>query len=394
MNRQQSYILHAIRTPIGCFLGSLSHYSVVQLGSSVIHALCHLEKIDPDIIEEVYMGNVLCAGIGQAPARQAAIKGGLSPQTPAMTINKVCASGLAAVAIASDRLCLGSIGIAISGGMESMSNVPHYLMNARKGKKLGNGELIDGIIYDGLWDPYNNFHMGNAAEKCASTYEISREMQDNYATQSYKRAIKARDLGWFKQEITPLRAKKKEHLLIEHDEELDRVRFDYMSKLKPVFKANGSVTAANASSINDGASALLLVNDQWLRSYKKSPLASIIGYAHAAQEPINFTTTPALAIKKVLEQHRMTIDEIDIFEINEAFSVVCLANNKILNLDTNKVNIVGGAVSLGHPIGCSGARILTTLAHTLVREGKRYGCAAICNGGGGATAIIIENTRL
>jgi acetyl-CoA C-acetyltransferase len=340
------------------------------------------------------MGNVLSANLGQAPATQAAKFAGL-PDIPATTINKVCASGIKAIIIAAQSIALGENDIVIAGGMESMSNVPYYLDKARNGYRLGNGQIIDGLVKDGLWDVYNDYHMGSAAELCATECNISREDQDAFAIESYKRSQAAQANSKFKNEIITLEIKDKkgEITLIEHDEEINAVKFDKIPGLKPVFKKDGTVTAANASTLNDGAAALVLMSKTKIQELGLKPLAKIISYADAQQAPEWFTTTPAKAIPKALERAKIKSSDVDFYEINEAFSVVSLANNRILELDPAKVNINGGAVSMGHPLGASGARIVVTLLNVLQQNGGKIGVAGICNGGGGASAIIIENMQ-
>lgn len=385
-------IVEAKRTPIGAFGGNLSSFTAPELGASAILEVVRSAGISQDKVQEVVMGNVLSAGIGQAPARQAALKAGLSKLTPATSVNKVCASGMKAIMIAFDQIRLGDADIIVAGGMESMSNVPYYLPNQRFGSKYGHVQTEDGILKDGLWDVYNNFAMGNAAEICAKECNISRDQQDEYAILSYKRAMKAHENGYFKDELIKMNVKDRKGNVTEilKDEELERVNFDKIPSLRPVFDKEGTVTAANASSINDGAAAVLLMSEEKAQELGMKPLARIISHASAAKAPEWFTTAPADAIPIALKKAGVTKNEIDLFEINEAFSVVALANNQILELDPEKVNIRGGAVSIGHPIGCSGARIVVTLVHALKQTGGRLGCAGICNGGGGASALVIE----
>jgi acetyl-CoA C-acetyltransferase len=389
---RNTVIVAAKRTPIGSFGGSLSSFTAPELAASVILELVKKTGIKPDDIEEVAIGNVLTAGIGQAPARQAAIKAGLNERTPATTVNKVCASGTKAIMIAADQIALGQNEIMFAGGMESMSNVPYYLTKQRFGSKLGHVQSLDGIITDGLWDVYNDFHMGNAGEICAKECNISREDQDEFAITSYKRAIAAHKNGWFGDEIITMKVKDRKGNVTEvtMDEELDRVNFDKIPSLKPVFDKEGTITAANASSINDGAAGVLLMSEEKAKEMGLKPMARILSHASAAKAPEWFTTAPADAIPIALKRAGVSKDEIDLFEINEAFSVVSLANNQILELDPEKVNIHGGAVSIGHPIGCSGARIVVTLLHALQRTGGTLGCVGICNGGGGASSLVVE----
>lgn len=385
-------IVAAKRTPIGSFGGSLSSYTAPELGAAVIYEVIKSAGIKMDQVDEVVMGNVLTAGIGQAPARQAALKAGLSDKTPATTVNKVCASGMKAIMIAADQIALGQNEIMVAGGMESMSNVPFYLKKERFGAKLGHSEALDGIITDGLWDVYNDFHMGSAGELCAKECNISREEQDQFATESYKRAINAHEKGFFKDEIVAIKVKDRKGnvTMVTMDEELERVNFEKIPQLRPVFSKNGTITAANASSINDGAAAVLLMSEEKATELNIKPLAVIKGYASAAKSPEWFTTAPADAIPIALKRAKVKNEDVDLFEINEAFSVVSIVNNQLLKLDAKKVNIHGGAVSIGHPIGCSGARIIVTLIHALIKNEGKIGCSGICNGGGGASALVIE----
>ncbi len=387
-------IVAATRTPIGSFGGSLSPLSATQLGSIVIKSAIEKSGLKPEHIQEVFMGNVLSANVGQAPATQAAIFAGL-PYLPATTVNKVCASGMKAIMLGAQSIATGQNDIVLAGGMESMSNVPYYLDKARNGYRLGNGQIIDGLVKDGLWDVYNDYHMGSAAELCATECNISREDQDTYAIESYKRAQKAQSEGKFKNEITPveLKDKKGDIALFADDEEPAAVKFDKIPLLKPVFKKDGTVTAANASTLNDGAAVVILMSKQKADELGIKPIAKIIAYADAQQAPEWFTTAPSKAIPLALHRAGLSTEEIDYFEINEAFSVVSLANNQALNLDAEKVNVNGGAVSLGHPLGASGARIVVTLLSVLQQNKGKYGVAGICNGGGGASAIVIENFR-
>jgi len=384
-------IISALRTPIGSFGGSLAGFSATQLGGIAIKAAIEKAGIKPEQVQELYMGNVLSANLGQAPATQAAKYAGL-PDIPATTINKVCASGTKAIMFAAQSIALGQNDIVVAGGMESMSNVPYYLAKARTGYRLGNGEITDGLLKDGLWDVYNDYHMGSAAELCATTCNISREDQDTHAISSYKRAQHAQQTGKFKEEIVPVESTDRKGVvtLISVDDEPATVKFDKISGLKPVFKKDGTVTAANASTLNDGAAALVLMSAEKAKELGLTPLARIISYADAQQEPEWFTTAPAKAIPLALNRAGIDINDVDYFEINEAFSVVSLANNKLLNLDNEKVNINGGAVALGHPLGASGARILVTLLSVLSQNGGKIGVAGICNGGGGASAMVIE----
>jgi len=389
------YIISAVRTPIGSFGGSLSSLSASALGAAAIKAAVERAGIKADQVQEVFMGNVLSANLGQAPATQAAKFAGL-PDIPATTINKVCASGTKAIMLAAQSIALGENDIVIAGGMESMSNVPYYLDKARNGYRLGNGQIIDGLVKDGLWDVYNDYHMGSAAELCATECNISREDQDAFAIESYKRSQSAQANGKFKNEIVPVEIKdrKGEVSLIEHDEEINAVKFDKIPSLKPVFKKDGTVTAANASTLNDGAAALVLMSKAKANELGLKPLARIVSYADAQQAPEWFTTTPSKAIPIALARAKIKASDVDFYEINEAFSVVSIANNRILELDSAKVNVNGGAVSMGHPLGASGARIIVTLLSVLKQNNGKIGVAGICNGGGGASAIIIENMQL
>ncbi|WP_018127158.1 acetyl-CoA C-acyltransferase [Balneola vulgaris] len=385
-------IVEAKRTPIGSFGGSLASFTAPELGSTTIIELIKSTGITPDTVQEVVMGNVLTAGIGQAPARQAALKAGLSEKTPSTTINKVCASGMKAIMMAADQIRLGDADVVVAGGMESMSNVPYYLPKQRYGSKYGHVQTEDGILKDGLWDVYNDFAMGNAAEICAKECNISREQQDEFAIESYKRAQKAQEDGSFDDELISIKItdRRGNVTIVDKDEEVSRVKFEKIPSLRPVFDKEGTVTAANASSINDGAAALLLMSAEKAEELGLKPLAKVVSHANAAKAPEWFTTAPADAIPIALKKAGISKDDVDLFEINEAFSVVSLANNQILELDPAKVNIHGGAVSIGHPIGCSGARIMVTLVHALKKTGGKYGCAGICNGGGGASAMVIE----
>ena len=387
-------IVAAVRTPIGSFGGSLASFSATQLGGFAIKAAVQKAGLKPEHIQEVYMGNVLSANLGQAPATQAAKFAGL-PDLPSTTINKVCASGTKAIMLAAQSIALGQNEIVVAGGMESMSNVPYYLDKARNGYRLGHGQITDGLVKDGLWDVYNDYHMGSAAELCASECNISREEQDNFAISSYKRAQSAQADGKFDDEIIAVEIKdrKGEITLFEKDEEPNAVKFDKIPGLKPVFKKDGTVTAANASTLNDGAAALVLMSAEKATELGLKPLAKILAYADAQQAPEWFTTAPSKAIPIALSRAGLTTADVDYFEINEAFSVVSLANNKELGLQEDKVNVNGGAVAIGHPLGASGARIVVTLLSVLAQNNGKIGVAGICNGGGGASAIVIENLR-
>lgn len=389
---EKIFIISAKRTPLGSFGGSLSSVSATELGSIAIKGALEAGRVNPDWVEEVYMGCVLQAGVGQAPARQAARFAGIPDSVPCTTVNKVCASGLKAVMLAAQTIRSGDAGLLVAGGMENMSRVPYYLENARYGYRLGHGQLVDGLVKDGLTDVYHQYHMGNAAELCARECQISREEQDAYAAESYRRAAAAWEKGWFDAEIVPVPVpqKKGDPVLISRDEEYTQVKFEKIPELKPVFQKDGTVTAANASTINDGAAALVVAGEVVVGKYDLKPLARIVSYADAEQAPEWFTTSPVKALNRAIEKAGLTVQDIDFFEINEAFSVVALANQKLLNIPAEKLNIQGGAVSLGHPLGASGARILVTLVHILQRTGARYGAVGICNGGGGASAMVIE----
>jgi len=384
-------IVSAVRTPIGSFQGSLSSLTAPQLGAIVIKEAVKRAGIKPEDVSEVIMGNVLPAAVGQAPARQASIYSGLPKSVPCMTINKVCGSGLKAVMLAAQAIMCGDADIVIAGGMESMSNVPYYLTKARNGYRMGNGTIIDGMVHDGLWDCYNNFHMGNAGEICSKELNIPRKEQDDFAVESYKRALNAIEKGLFKNEIVPVEIKDRKGIItVSEDEEPKKTNFEKGLALKPAFDKEGTITAFNASKINDGASALVIMSEEKAKSLGLKPLAKIIAQTSFAQEPEWFTTAPAFAIRNVLHKAGMKKEDIDLFEINEAFAVQALAVIKTENLDMSKVNVNGGAVALGHPIGASGARILTTLINTLENKGGKFGIATLCIGGGEASALLIE----
>jgi len=390
---KEVFIVSAVRTPIGSFMGSLSTVPATKLGTAAVKGALDKINLDPKNVQEIYMGNVLQAGEGQAPARQVALGAGLSNETPSTTINKVCASGMKAVSMAAQAIKAGDADVIVAGGMENMSMVPHYY-NARNATKLGDVKMQDGMVLDGLTDVYNKVHMGVCAEKCATDYSFTREDQDNFAIQSYKRSAKAWSEGKFAEEVVPVSIpqRKGDPVIFAEDEEYKAVNFDRLPTLPTVFKKEeGTVTAANASTLNDGASALILVSKEKMEELGLKPLAKIVSYADAAQEPENFTTAPAKALPIALKKAGLEISDIDFFEFNEAFSVVGLANNKILGLDAAKVNVNGGAVALGHPLGSSGSRIIVTLINVLKQNNAKYGAAAICNGGGGASAIVIEN---
>lgn len=390
---KEVFIVSAVRTPIGSFMGSLSTVPATKLGSAAVKGALNKIGLDPKNVQEIYMGNVLQAGEGQAPARQVALGSGLSVETPSTTVNKVCASGMKAVTMAAQAIKAGDADVIVAGGMENMSLVPHYY-NARVATKLGDIKLQDGMLLDGLTDVYNKVHMGVCAEKCAVDYSISREEQDNFAIESYKRSAKAWSEGKFTEEVVPVEIpqRKGDPVIFAEDEEYKAVNFDRIATLPTVFKKEeGTVTAANASTLNDGASALILVSKEKMEELGLKPLARIVSYADAAQEPENFTTAPSKALPIALKKAGLELSDIDFFEFNEAFSVVGLANNKILGLDASKVNVNGGAVAIGHPLGSSGSRIIVTLINVLKQNNAKYGAAAICNGGGGASAIVIEN---
>ncbi len=387
-------IVSAKRTAIGSFQGSLSAVRATQLGKTAIEALLNETQINKEIVDEVIMGNVLSAGSGQAPARQAAIYAGLPDKTEALTINKMCGSGLKAVMLAHQSIALGDANIIIAGGMESMSNAPYLLQKARNGYRLGNDKIYDSVILDGLWDVYNDVHMGNCAESCAKDFNLSREELDNFAIQSYNRAIKASNEGVFDSEIVDVIIKdRKSEKIVNKDDEPANVRFDKIPTLRPAFDKNGVVTAANASKLNDGAAALLVMSEEKAIELGLTPLVEIIAQSSAAKAPIEFTTAPADAISKVLKKANLTINDIDLFEINEAFAVVSLAVNKLLGLTSDNVNVNGGAIALGHPIGASGARILVTLIHEMKRRNVELGLASLCIGGGEASALIVKNYK-
>lgn len=390
---KEVYIVSAVRTPMGSFGGSLSPISATQLGAIAIKGALSRISLDPKEVTEVYMGNVLQANVGQAPARQAAKFAGLPDSVHCTTINKVCASGMKSVMLAAQSIMLGDNDVVVAGGMESMSNVPFYAPNMRWGNKYGDVKMVDGLAKDGLVDVYHNYAMGNAAELCAKECGFSREDQDGYAIQSYKRSADAWAKGKFKDEIVPVEIpqRKGDPLVFAEDEEYKNVKFDKIAGLKPAFVKDGTVTAANASTMNDGAAALVLMSKEKADALGLKPLAKIRSYADAEQAPEWFTTTPAKALPRAVEKAGLKMSDLEFVELNEAFSVVALANVKEMGLDVSKVNVNGGAVSLGHPLGCSGARILVTLIHILKQNNARIGGAAICNGGGGASAMVIEN---
>ena len=389
---KEVYIISAVRTPIGSFMGGLSTLSATKLGAAAIKGALEKSSIDGNLIDEVFMGNVLQAGVGQAPARQAALAAGLGQNVPCTTVNKVCASGMKAIMFGAQSILCGDNHIVVAGGMESMSQTPHYL-NGRNGTKFGNMTVVDGISLDGLLDVYSNVPMGTCAELCAKEYGITREDQDNFAITSYQRAKEAWDAGKFNEEVVPVSIpqRKGDPKIIAKDEEYTNVFLDKIPSLRPAFDKEGTITAANASTINDGASALILASKEAVEKYGLKPIAKIVSYADAAQAPEWFTTAPSLAVPKALEKAGLSTKDIDYWELNQAFSVVGIANTKILGLQPEKVDVNGGAVALGHPLGNSGSRIIVTLIHVLKQNNGRYGGAAICNGGGGASAMIIEN---
>lgn len=386
------YIVSAVRTPMGSFGGSLSSLTAPQLGSIAIKGALEKAKVSSANIDEVYFGNVCQANVGQAPARQAALGAGIGNNVPCTTINKVCSSGMKSVMFAAQSVMLGHVDILVAGGMESMSNIPYYIPKARWGHKFGGGEIVDGLQKDGLTDVYNQKAMGTSADATAVKFDISREQQDAFAIQSYERAAAATEAGKFKEEIVAVNVPQRrgDDLIIAEDEEYKKVRFDKIPTLRPAFGKEGTATAANSSTINDGASAIIVASEDAVQKFGLTPIAEILSFADAAHEPEWFTTAPTLAAPKALQRAGLTKDDVDFFEVNEAFSVVTLAFNKELGISEDKVNVNGGAVSLGHPLGASGARILTTLNHVLHQNDGEIGCATLCNGGGGASAIVIK----
>ncbi|GIV32728.1 MAG: acetyl-CoA acetyltransferase [Chitinophagales bacterium] len=388
---QEVYIVSMARTPIGSFGGGLSSVSAVELGSVAIRHAVQRAGIDSAQVEEVFMGNVISANLGQAPAKQAALGAGLSPQTPTTTINKVCASGMKAIMIAAQTIMTGDNHVVVAGGMESMSRAPFMLDRARYGYGYGNGVLLDAVVRDALQDPYKGYMMGNAGEVCARKYAFTREDQDHYAIQSYMRAQQAYKEGAFADELVAVEVKtRKGSVTVSEDEEYKRFSPEKIPTLRPAFDKDGTITAANASKINDGAAAVVLMSGQKVKELNIKPLAKILSFADASQEPEMFTTTPSRAMPKALHKAGLQVADVDFFEINEAFSVVALANIKEMGLNPQKVNVYGGAVSLGHPVGMSGTRITMTLITALKRKGGKIGCAGICNGGGGASAIVLQ----
>jgi acetyl-CoA C-acetyltransferase len=389
---KEVFIVAAVRTPMGAFMGGLSTVPATQLGATAIKGALEKSNIDPSLVNEVFMGNVLQAGVGQAPARQAALGAGLPNNVPCTTVNKVCASGMKAIMLGAQTILAGDNEIVVAGGMESMSQVPHYI-DSRNGVKFGNITALDGITKDGLLDVYNKVPMGNCAELCAKEHNFSREDQDNFAINSYKRAAAAWEAGRFKDEVVGVSVpqRKGDPIIVNQDEEYKNVFLDKIPSLRPAFDKEGTITAANASTLNDGASAVILASKEAVAKYGLKPIAKIVSYADAAHEPEWFTTAPSLAVPKALAKANMTTADVDFWELNQAFAVVGLANTKILGLNPEKVDVNGGAVALGHPLGNSGSRIIVTLIHVLKQNNGKIGGAAICNGGGGASAMIIEN---
>ena len=385
-------IVSAVRTPMGSFGGSLSTVSATQLGAIAIKGALQKINLNPNEIEEVYMGNVLQANLGQAPAKQAAIFAGISENTPCTTVNKVCASGMKAISLATQAIKCGDADVVVAGGMENMSSVPHYY-SARNAVKLGDVKITDGMVKDGLTDVYNQVHMGVCADQCADEHHISRKDQDDFAIESYQRAAKAWTAGNFNEEIVPVAVPQRrgEDIIVSEDEEYKNVKLEKIPQLRAVFNKEGTVTAANASTLNDGASALVLMSKEKAEELHIKPIAKVVSYADAAQEPKWFTTAPAKAVPKALAKANLSTKEIDFWELNQAFSVVGLVNTKLLGLDPTKVDVNGGAVALGHPLGSSGSRIIVTLINVLKQNNGRFGAAGICNGGGGASALVIEN---
>lgn len=392
---KEVYIISAVRTPLGSFGGKLSGLTAVELGAQAIKGALGRAQVTPEQVDEVIMGNVLSANLGQAPARQAAIGAGIGYHVPCTTVNKVCASGMKSVMFAAQSIMTGQSDIIVAGGMESMSNVPYYIPKARFGYKFGNGEFVDGLAKNGLHEVYYNFPMGNCADNTAKEKNISREAQDEYAIQSYRRAAEAWKAQAFQDEVIPVtfKSRKGESITVDEDEEYQNVLFEKIPSLRPVFDKEGTVTAANASTMNDGAAALVLMSKEKAEALGLQPVAKILGFADAATDPIWFTTAPALAIPKALKNAGIQAEAVDYYEINEAFSAVALANQQELNIPNDRLNVFGGAVSLGHPLGASGARIMATLHSVLRQKGGKIGVAGICNGGGGASAMVIENLR-
>ena len=389
---QDVYIVSSVRTPIGSFGGKLSGFTAVQLGSIAIEGALKRAGVAAELVDEVFYGNVVSAYLGQAPARQAAIGAGIGHNVPCTTVNKVCSSGMKTVMLGAQSIMLGQNDVVVTGGMESMTNIPYYLPKARYGHKYGNGEIVDGLMHDGLWEVYNGFPMGNCADNTAREMNITREQQDAYAIESYKRSAASTEAGYFKNEIVPVSIpqRKADPIIMDEDEEFRNVKFEKIPSLRPAFSKEGTVTAANASTINDGAACLILVSERKMKELGLTPIAKIRGFADAAQEPIWFTTSPSIAIPKAMERAGVEKADVDFYEINEAFSAVALANNKLLDLDPTQVNAIGGSVALGHPLGASGARILCTLNTVLQQKEGTIVVAGICNGGGGASALVLE----
>jgi len=389
---QDVYIVSVARTPIGSFGGTLSTFAATKLGSIAIKGALEKAGVAADQVDEVYYGNVISAYLGQAPARQAAIGAGIGQNVPCTTVNKVCASGMKSVMLGAQSIMLGQTDVVVAGGMENMSSVPYYIPKARFGHKYGNGEIVDGLMHDGLWEVYNGFPMGNCADNTAKEMNITREDQDNYAIESYKRSAASTQAGLFNDEIIPVAIpqRKGDPIMMNEDEEFKNVKFEKIPSLRPAFSKEGTVTAANASTINDGAAALVLVSGKKLKELGLTAVAKIRGFADASQDPLWFTTSPSLAIPKAMKFAGVEKEDVDFWEINEAFSAVAIANNKLLELDPTNVNALGGAVSLGHPLGASGARILCTLNTVLDQKNGAVGVAGICNGGGGASALVLE----
>ncbi len=389
---KEVFIISAVRTPLGAFMGSLSSFTATQLGAFAIKGALEKAQVDAKEVQEVYMGNVLSAGLGQAPARQAGILAGIGENVPATTINKVCSSGMKAIMMASQSIMLGHQDVIVAGGMEAMSNVPHYLMKSRFGYKFGDVKSIDGLSFDGLTDAYNHKAMGFSADATAAKYNLTREMQDEFAIGSYQKSIENTENGNFKSEIVPVEIpqRKGDPITFDEDEEPKNVKFDKISKLRPAFEKEGTVTAANASTLNDGASAVVLMSKEKADALGVKPIAKIVSFADAAHEPFWFTTAPTIAAPKALQLAGLKQADIDLFEVNEAFSSVTMAFYTELGIDPAVVNVHGGSVSLGHPLGCSGSRIVTTLLNALDKKDKEMGLAAICNGGGGASAMVVE----
>jgi acetyl-CoA C-acetyltransferase len=387
------YIAGFARTPIGSLGGVLSSVAAPQLGATAIKEALNRANVKPEQIEEMFMGNVVSAGIGQAPAQQASIFAGIPTNVPCTTVNKVCASGMKSIMLGAQSILNGDNSIVVAGGMESMSNIPYYLDKARNGYRLGNGNIIDGILKDGLWDPYKDYHMGNAGELCSTTYHITREDQDAFAKESYTRAANAWKNCYFSKEVVPVTIAGKTPVTVSEDEEYRKANFEKMATLKPAFTKDGTITAANASKINDGAAAVVLVSEEKLKELGLKPLMRVVSFADASQAPEWFTTTPIKAMNSALKKAGLKINDIDFAEVNEAFSCVAIINAKEMGIPMEKLNVWGGAVALGHPIGCSGARITVTLSNILQTNKAKYGMAGICNGGGGASAIILENMK-